>query len=142
MPIITIGRRGQQAVELHNCAVQIFEIHDGPVSLRREKGYQSRALVHLELSAPKSRDCLRLQFRFPLRPQTISVDRKRGQRKEAASKTVTKCQQYFSTLSNIFRAGQTTSKIVKNIFRHFSTIFARHQFSGPFWNGSDNRAIV
>ena len=41
----------------------------------------------------------------------------------------------FSTLFDIFRAGQKTSKIVKkrhNIFRHFSTIFARHQFSGPF----------
>ena len=35
-----------------------------------------------------------------------------------------------------FRAGQKTSKIVKKCqkyFRHFSTIFARHHFSGPFW---------
>ena len=42
----------------------------------------------------------------------------------------------FSTLFDIFRAGQKTSKIVKkgqNIFRRFSTIFARHQLSGPFW---------
>ena len=39
-----------------------------------------------------------------------------------------------------FRAGQKTSKIVKKCqkhFRHFSTIFARHLFSGPFWGGSD-----
>ena len=37
---------------------------------------------------------------------------------------------------DIFRAGQKTSKIVKkcqNIFRHFATIFAWHQFSSPFW---------
>ena len=43
----------------------------------------------------------------------------------------------FSTLFDILRAGQKTSKIVKKcqntIFRHFSTIFPRHQFSGPFW---------
>ena len=49
---------------------------------------------------------------------------------------IVKSVKQFSTLFDIFRAGQKTSKIVKkcqNIFRHFSTIFARHQFSGPFW---------
>ena len=43
----------------------------------------------------------------------------------------------FSTLFDNFRAGQKTSKIVKKcqkVFRHFSTIFARHLFSGPFCN--------
>ena len=42
----------------------------------------------------------------------------------------------FSTLFDNFRAGQKTSKIVKKrqkVLRHFSTIFARHHFSGPFW---------
>ena len=43
----------------------------------------------------------------------------------------------FSALFDNFRAGQKTSKIVKKcqkVFRHFSTIFARHLFSGPFCN--------
>ena len=43
----------------------------------------------------------------------------------------------FSTLFDNFRAGQKTSKIVKKcqkVFRHFSTIFARHLFSGLFCN--------
>ena len=62
------------------------------------------------------------------------ADRKRGQWKGATSKIVTKCQKYFSTLFDIFRAGQKkTSKIVKNDFRHFLAVFARHRFSGPFW---------
>ena len=46
-----------------------------------------------------------------------------------------KVSKIFSTLFDIFRAGQKTSKIVKKcqkVFRHFSTIFARHLFSGPF----------
>ena len=45
-----------------------------------------------------------------------------------------KVSRIFSTLFDIFHAGQKTSKIIKkcqNILRHFSTIFARHQFSGP-----------
>ena len=58
----------------------------------------------------------------------------------------------FSTLFDDFRAGQKTSKRKsffdtfrrflrrathvkkrQNVFRHFSTIFARHHFTGPFW---------
>ena len=35
----------------------------------------------------------------------------------------------FSTLFDHFRAGQKRQKV----FRHFSTIFAQHHFSGPFW---------
>ena len=68
-----------------------------------------------------------------------SADRRRGQRKGATSKNVNdrqKVSKLFSTLFDIFRAGQKKSKIVKKCqkyFRHFSTIFARHQFSGPFW---------
>ena len=44
-----------------------------------------------------------------------------------------------------FRAGQKTSKIVKKcqkVFRHFSTIFAWHHFSGPLLGGSENRRFV
>ena len=47
-----------------------------------------------------------------------------------------KVSNIFSTLFDNFRAGQRTSKIVKKCqtnFRNFSTIFAQHQFSGPFW---------
>ena len=47
-----------------------------------------------------------------------------------------KVSKSFSTLFDTFRAGHKTSKIVKKckkVFRHFSTIFARHHFSGPFW---------
>ena len=43
----------------------------------------------------------------------------------------------FSTLFDNFRVGKKSSKIVKKcqkVFRHFSTIFARHLFSGPFCN--------
>ena len=96
------------------------------------------------------------------------ADCKRGRRKGATSKNVKNrqkwCQNVFSTLFDNFRAGQKTSKIVRNrqkVFRHFSTIFAqgkkrqksskivkkcqkyfpnfstifaRHLFSGPFCN--------
>ena len=69
----------------------------------------------------------------------LSADCKRGRQKGAMSKNVKnrqKVSKSFSTLFDNFRAGQKTSKIVKKCqtyFRHFSTIFARHQFSGPFW---------
>ena len=56
--------------------------------------------------------------------------------RQKTSKIVKKCQKVFSALFDNFCAGQKTSKIVKkrqNVFRHFSTIFARHHFSGPFW---------
>ena len=55
--------------------------------------------------------------------------------RQKTSKIVKKCQTFLTLFDN-FRAGQKTSKIVKECqkyFRHFSTIFARHQFSGPFW---------
>ena len=73
----------------------------------------------------------------------VSADRKRGQQKGATSKNVKnrqKVSKIFSAFFDIFRAGQKTSKIVKKCqtyFRHFSTIFARHQFSGPFWGALD-----
>ena len=71
---------------------------------------------------------------------SLSADCKRGRRKGATSKNVKnrqKVSKIFSTLFDIFRAGQKTSKIVEKcqkVFRHFSTIFARHLFSGPFCN--------
>ena len=64
---------------------------------------------------------------------------KKGQRKRATSKKRQKSSKSVKNISTVFdnfRAGQKTSKIVKKCqkyFRHFSTIFARHQFSGPFW---------
>ena len=55
----------------------------------------------------------------------------------ATSKIVKKCQKFFDTFFRQFsrRAKNVKSrqKSVKNIFEIFSTIFARHQFSGPFW---------
>ena len=48
-----------------------------------------------------------------------------------------KSSKSFSTLFDNFRAGHKASKIVKKrqkAFRHFSTTFARHLFSGPFCN--------
>ena len=64
------------------------------------------------------------------------MDRKRGQRKGATSKKRQKVSIIFSTLFDIFGAGQKTSKIVKKcqkyIFSTLSTVFARRQFSGPF----------
>ena len=97
----------------------------------------------------------------------FSAGRKRGQRKRATSKNVKnrqKVSKIVSTLFDIFRAGQKTSKIIKRCqkyfrhfstffargkktskivkkcqkyFRHFLTIFARHQFSGPHLRPSD-----
>ena len=62
-----------------------------------------------------------------------SADRKRCQRKGATSKNVKnhqKVSKRSSTLFDLLRAGQKTSKIVKKgqiYFWHFLTIFARHQ---------------
>ena len=60
------------------------------------------------------------------------AERGHVKKRQKSSKSVKK---FFDTFDN-FRAGQNTSKIVKKRqkhFRHFSTIFARHLFSGPFW---------
>ena len=51
----------------------------------------------------------------------------KGQRQQKSSKKMSKI---FSTLFDIFRAGQ---KNVKKTSKYLSTIFARHRFSGPFW---------
>ena len=73
-------------------------------------------------------------------PSNLSADCKRGRRKGATSKNVKnrqKVSKIFSTLFDNFRAGKKNSKIAKKCqkcFRHFSTIFARHLFSGPFCN--------
>ena len=77
----------------------------------------------------------------------LSANRKRGQRKGATLKNVKNRQnvsKIFSTLFDNFRAGPKTSKIVKKCqtyFRHFSTIFARHQCSGPFWGSCENMLL-
>ena len=62
-------------------------------------------------------------------PQKGPAERGHVKKRQKSSKSVKK-------IFAIFRAGQKTSKIVKKCqkyFRHFLTIFARHQFSGPFW---------
>ena len=69
-----------------------------------------------------------------------SADRKRGQRKGATSKNVTNRQnvvKYFSTLFDLSRRAKKNVKKCQKSFRHFSTVFARHQFSGPFWGDKD-----
>ena len=51
----------------------------------------------------------------------------------------------FATLFDSFRAEQKVSKIVQKCqkyFRHFSTIFVRHQFSGPFWEALSTYQFV
>ena len=55
--------------------------------------------------------------------------------RQKTSKSVKKIFRHFSTF---FRAGQKSSKSAKNIFRHFLIIFARLQFSGPFWGALKN----
>ena len=52
--------------------------------------------------------------------------------RQHTSKIIKTCQN-VSFFFDIFRPGQKTSKSVKSIFGHFSTVFAQHQFSGPFW---------
>ena len=67
-----------------------------------------------------------------------SADRKRGQRKGATSKNVKNLQKMskiFSTVFDIFRAGQENSKIVKkckNIFDTFRQISRGTSFPAPF----------
>ena len=68
-----------------------------------------------------------------------SVDRKRGQRKGATSKKRQKSSKSVKNISDTCRQFSRRAKNFKNRqkwqkhFRHFSTIFARDQFSGPFW---------
>ena len=70
---------------------------------------------------------------------SISVDCKRGRRQGTTSRNVKNRQKVSKSVKKFFdnfRAGQRTSNIVKKcqkVFRHFSTIFARHHFSGPLW---------
>ena len=57
---------------------------------------------------------------------------KRGRRKGATSKNVRKRQK----MSKVFRHSSTISKNVKNhqkVSKSFSTVFARHHFSGLLW---------
>ena len=73
-----------------------------------------------------------------------SADCKRGRRKGATSKNVKNRQKVSKSFFDTFRQfsrrakkSQKSSKSVKKrqkVFRHFSTIFARHLFSGPFCN--------
>ena len=60
--------------------------------------------------------------------------------RQKMSKIVKKCQKFFDA----FRQLSHRAKSVKNpqhvskCFRHFSTIFARRHFSGPFWGAQSN----
>ena len=61
------------------------------------------------------------------------AERGRVKKRQKSSKSVKK---FFDN----FRAGQKTSKIVKKcqkVFRHFSTIFARHTFFRPLLQSAD-----
>ena len=64
-----------------------------------------------------------------------SVDRKRGQRKGATSKTSKSVKNIFDTFRHFSRRAKNVKnrQKVSKYFRHFSPIFARHQFSGPSW---------
>ena len=58
--------------------------------------------------------------------QKGAAERGHVKKRQKVSKSVKK---FFDT----FRQGQKTSKKSQKVFRHFSTIFARHLFSGRFW---------
>ena len=51
---------------------------------------------------------------------------------QKTSKIVEKCQKHFHHFSTIFAQGKKSQKSSK-VSKIFSTIYARHQFSGPFW---------
>ena len=75
-------------------------------------------------------------FRFVLFvPCGLSADCKgaggKGPRQKT-SKIVKKCQKVFRHFSTIFAQGKRRQNRQK-LSKIFSTIFARHQFSGPFW---------
>ena len=110
-----------------------------PLGFRRISSRWGGALPHEGLVAEKfvpSKVCL------PWVQRTAKGASGKGPRQKT-SKIVKKCQRvfrHFSTLFDIFRAGQKTSKIVKKcqkVFRHFLTIFARHPVFRPLLGGSD-----
>ena len=72
-------------------------------------------LIVLPLQTPATRFCR-------------SADRKSSGKGRQKHQKVSKT---FDTFRQFSRRAKK-SKIVKNIFRHFSTVFAQHQFSGPF----------
>ena len=68
----------------------------------------------------------------------LSADCKRGRRKGATSKKRQKASKSVKKFFDTFRP--FSPKIVKKrqkVFRHFSTIFARHLFFRPLLGGSD-----
>ena len=78
-----------------------------------------------------------------------SADRKRGQRKGATSKNVKnrqKCQKCFGHFSTFFAQGKKVKnrQKVSNTFFDLIllTIFAWHQFSGPFWGALMERSSL
>ena len=79
-----------------------------------EKVYVLKMFVPSSLALTKTRAANGPQRRR--KPRKALADRKKGQQKGAASKNVKnrqKVSKIFSTLFDIFRAGQKTSKIVK-----------------------------
>ena len=69
-------------------------------------------------------------------PQKGPAERGHVKKSKKSSKSV---KNIFDTFRQFSRRAKNV-KIVKKcqyVFRHFSTIFARHQFSGPFWGGSE-----
>ena len=71
--------------------------------------------------------------------QKGSAERGRVKKRHKSSKGV---KNIFNTFRHFSHRAKKTSKIVKrrqNMFRHFSAVFARHEFSGPFWGALKNK---
>ena len=172
MPICHIVQETTEDLEIKGSRSQQRSITDHPLLSDCIKTQQNKRLGSFRTPEERSRRTLITSWTLDFQvfgrflncscfTRLQSADRKRGQRKGATSKNVKKNRQkvskYFSTLFDIFRAGQKTSKIGKkcqNVFRHFLTFFAhgkkktskivkkcqksfrqsshRHQFSGPF----------
>ena len=116
-------------------------------SLSKDSEAQASEFPSCGCHLPGSGLCLRLRGskRLMIKIQAqMSQDEISGLQKGPAErghvKNRQKVSKSFSTLFDTFRAGQKTSKIVKKcqkVFRHFSTIFARHLFPGPLLQSAD-----
>ena len=73
-----------------------------------------------------------------------SVDRERGQRKGATSKSVKSRQEYFRHFSTFFAQGKKRQKSSKSVQNVFSTLFDHFRAAPvfrPLWGGSDRRVF-
>ena len=136
-----LRKLGDGAYQLHSN--YIYQRH-GVTMTVIDSNVQSASISRNKNARPKCTSCMNhisattlvrtSPFYTSLFQRTAKLPAERGHVKNVKNRQ--KVSKIFSTLFDNFRAGQKTSKIVKkcqNIFRHFSTIFPRHHFSGPSW---------